>query len=71
MIDLNYTWVDMECPNCGYEDIIQLIDMKTEKNVFCHNCKANIKLLDDHASVYSGIESINATINKLKNALNR
>jgi Zn ribbon nucleic-acid-binding protein len=52
----------MECPKCGYQDEIQLIDAKTEKTVFCHNCKCQIKLYDNEASVHSGIDSMNNAI---------
>ncbi len=68
MIDLNYTWVDMECPSCGYQDEVQLVDVKTEKTVYCHNCKESIMLLDNEASVHHGIEAINSSINKLEKA---
>ncbi len=51
MIDFNKTWVDLECPRCGYSDMVQLLDAKTEKEVFCHNCKNRILLQDDNASV--------------------
>ena len=60
-------WVDMECPKCGYPDVIQLIDAKTEKTVFCHNCKINIKLTDSDASVHSSVNSINNALNELDN----
>ncbi len=59
MINLNYLWVGIECPKCKYIDEIQLVDAKSEKLVFCHNCKINIQLLDNEGSVHSGIENIN------------
>jgi hypothetical protein len=67
MIDLNYMWVEINCPRCGYIDEIQLIDAKTEKTIFCHNCKVNIKLSDNEASVHSGINNINSALNELEN----
>lgn len=33
MINLNQTWIEIECPKCGYQDQIQLIDAKTEKTI--------------------------------------
>ena len=71
MIDLNQTWVDIECPKCGYADIVQLVDIKTEKEIFCNNCKVSIKLTDSEASVHSGIDSINNTMNGLEKILKR
>ena len=59
MIDFNYIWVDIECPRCNYQDEIQLIDAKTEKIIFCNNCKCSIQLQDSDASVHNGIENIN------------
>ncbi len=69
MIDLNRTWISIECSNCSYADEIQLIDVKTEKVIFCHNCKTSIKLIDSEASVHSGIESINTALSEIENAL--
>lgn len=67
MIDLNKSWIDFECPKCGYIDVIQLIDAKTEKTVFCHNCKVSIELSDSEASVHQGIEAINKALKNLDN----
>lgn len=66
MIDLNYTWIDIECPNCKYIDEIQLIDAKIEKLLFCNNCKIKIQLQDQEGSVYSGIETINNAFKDLE-----
>jgi len=66
-MDLNYEWIDIECPKCGYQLEIQLIDAKTEKTIFCHNCKIGIRLQDSEASVHNSIESINHAINELEN----
>jgi Zn ribbon nucleic-acid-binding protein len=65
MFDFNYTWVDFICPKCGYQDQIQLIDVKTEKLIFCNNCKISIHLIDNEASVHRSIENINQAINGL------
>lgn len=65
MLDLNSKWIDIECPKCGYQDFIQLIDVKTEKTIFCHNCKATIILIDNEASVHQSINQINNSINEI------
>lgn len=67
MFDLNKQWITMECPNCGYQDDIQMIDVKTEKTVFCHNCKKMITLHDADASVHSGVKRINNKFKELEN----
>ena len=67
MIDLNKIWVEMACPKCGYCDAIQLVDAKTEKTIFCNNCKITIALSDKEASVHSNINSINNAFNELEN----
>lgn len=69
MINLNKTWIDIQCPQCSYIDEVQLIDVKTEKTVFCHNCKIMIKLIDGNASVHVAIENINSQLKKLEKAL--
>lgn len=69
MFDLNNTWITIECPNCNYQDEIQLIDAKTEKLIFCNNCKVSIQLKDDNSSVHSGIKGINNAMKDLENLL--
>jgi len=65
MIDFNYIWIDIECPKCKYQDEVQLIDAKSEKSIFCNNCKSIIHLQDSEASVHTGIESINNALKEL------
>ncbi len=65
MFDLNKNWITIECPNCSYQDEIQLIDVKTKKTVFCHNCKIKINLLDGDASVHTGVNNINEAFDKI------
>ncbi|MBI5539674.1 MAG: hypothetical protein HY951_06415 [Bacteroidia bacterium] len=67
MINLNYTWISINCPKCSYEFDIQLIDAKSEKNVYCHNCKLTIRLQDSEASVHTGIDSVNNAMKEVEN----
>ena len=45
------------------------VDVKTEKTIFCHNCKVNIKLSDNEASVKTGIDNMSNALKKLENTL--
>lgn len=65
MINFNKIWVEFKCPNCDYSDEVQLIDVKTEKTVFCNNCKVSILLKDSDASVYSSIDKMNTSLKKI------
>jgi Zn ribbon nucleic-acid-binding protein len=67
MFNLNKMWIDFNCPKCRYIDTIQLIDAKTERTVYCHNCKSSIKLIDSEASVHQGIQKINDSMEQLEN----
>lgn len=69
MINFNNIWVDFECPKCGYQDEIQLIDAKTGKMIFCHNCKISIKLSDNEATVHTGIDSMTNALKELERTL--
>lgn len=69
MFDLDMTWVEAECPNCGYSVDIQLLDAKTERTVYCHNCKINLELKDSEASVHSGLDSINKALKDFEKTL--
>ncbi len=66
MIDFNKIWVDFNCPNCNYADKVQLVDVKNETAIFCNNCKIQIQLTDDQASVNSGIDKMNKSLSDLE-----
>ncbi len=66
MIDFNSIWLDIECPNCSYLDKVQLIDIKSEKEIFCNNCKCKIQLNDSDGSVHNGVENMNNAMKKLE-----
>lgn len=66
MFNLNYKWIEINCPKCGFGFGVQLIDVKTERNVYCHNCKVTIHLQDSEASAHTGIEKIHSAINDFK-----
>lgn len=67
MKNLNYLWIDIQCPKCNYIDKTQLIDAKTERQIYCHNCKIIIQLKDDNASVHCGIENVNKALKSIEN----
>ncbi len=67
MLNLNYTMVDIECPNCSYQDTVLLVDVKSEKTIFCHNCKICIQLIDSQASVHNNIQSLNDSLRGIEN----
>ena len=69
MIDFNKIWVDFNCPKCNYADKVQLVDVKSEKTIFCNNCKIKIQLTDGQASVHSGIDRMSKSLNDLQNTL--
>ena len=66
MIDFNRIWINFKCPKCNYTNEVQLIDAKTEKTVFCHNCKICISLKDENASVHNGVNNMNNALNNLE-----
>lgn len=67
MIDFNNLWIGIECPNCKYSDEVQLIDVKSEREFYCHNCKRRIQLNDYDGSVHNGIENLNYAMKNLLN----
>jgi len=71
MIDFDNIWIDFECPNCGFQIEVQLIDVKTEKTIFCHNCKVSILLSDNEASTHTGINNINNALKKLEETIKK
>ena len=71
MLDLNYIEVQAPCPKCNYILYVQLIDVKSEKIIFCHNCKSKIQLRDSNASSHKGIKDVNHAFDKLKKSLKK
>ncbi len=61
-------WIDVPCPNCGYENDTQLIDIKLQSRIYCLNCKTSIQLMDEDASTHRGISSIDQALDDLLNA---
>jgi transcription elongation factor Elf1 len=70
-VNFNNTWIDFECPACNYQDQLQLVDIKTERTIFCNNCKISIRLVDENASTHIGIESINKTFKDFEDLLKK
>ncbi len=66
---LENQWVDVICPKCKYAEGVRLINMKLEETIICHNCKANIDLIDQTASVHAAVRDINNTLNNFRNLL--
>lgn len=71
MLDISKLWVDFECPNCNYADMIQIVDIRTEKIVFCHNCKTSIQLMDSEASTQQATTNIEDVLKDLENSLKK
>lgn len=71
MLDLNHFNIEFECPKCKYLINIQLIEVKIENIVFCHNCKTSIRLKDNHASSHKGIKDVNNAMNELKKTIKK
>ena len=69
MFNLDDTWIDINCPKCNYRFEIQMIDVRLESKIYCHNCKFSIQLKDSEASVYTSTRDINQALNKLDKTL--
>lgn len=67
MFDLSKSWIEYPCEKCGYKTDLQLIDAKSEKVIFCHNCKVSIQLIDSEGSVHNGIKKVSKDLENLKN----
>lgn len=64
-MDFNFIWIDIDCPNCGYLDSVQMIDIKTEKLIFCHNCKITVQIHDMDASAHNVVNDGNKLLSEL------
>lgn len=66
LLDFDSLWIDFECTKCGYTIDVQLVDVKSEKTVYRHNCEIQIQLVDDEASTHFGIDNMQNALNKLE-----
>ncbi len=56
---------------CGYTVDVQLVDVKSEMTVYCHNCKIQIQLADGEASTNVGIDNMQNALNKLEESFKK
>jgi peptide subunit release factor 1 (eRF1) len=66
-LDLEQIWIEIDCPNCQYGFEVQMIDAKLQNTIICNNCKSNIQLVDQTASVQTSLNSINHSFKELEN----
>jgi len=66
LFDLEQMWIDINCPNCQYGFEVQMIDAKLQTTIICNNCKSNIKLVDETASVHNSINKISQSFKDLE-----
>ncbi len=71
MINLDTAWIDFNCPNCSYICEVQLIDAKTEKLVYCHNCKTQLQLRDKDSSVHAGIDEVHEALREFEKSIKK
>ncbi len=71
MIDLEYQWIEIDCPNCRYGISIMLQAVKLQEICYCHNCKKRIQLVDNDASTHTSINKIDLELKKLDKALKK
>lgn len=69
MFNLEYRWVDIDCPACGYNFDVMVLTFKLEEPCFCHNCKKQINLIDYGASFHRGMKQIDQAEKDLENTL--
>lgn len=66
MLLLDNTWISFNCPKCQYLNDVELIDVKTEREFFCHNCKVKVVLKDYEALTHTSIDKVNSSIKELE-----
>lgn len=59
--------VDVNCPRCSYLVEVVIEDVKCQRTIICHNCKAKINLIDSDGSVSNSINEIGKAFDKLNN----
>lgn len=69
MFNLLYNWIDLDCPSCGYNFDVMVMDIKLEEPCFCHNCKKLIHLVDADATFHTGLNQVDQAVKDLEKAL--
>lgn len=71
LFDLEKEWIDINCPHCQYGFEVQMIDIKMQCTIICNNCKSNIQLIDETASVLTSINRINQSFKDFENVFKK
>lgn len=58
-------FVQTPCPRCDYMLDVQLADVRLQRRVYCPACKVAIQLVDQHASVSTGLDQVESAMNDL------
>ncbi|RPD41284.1 hypothetical protein EG028_11445 [Chitinophaga barathri] len=65
MFEIDSVSLNIECPTCDFGIEIELIDVRLERTIICHNCKENIKLIDDSGSAHNAARDIQKGLDNL------
>lgn len=63
--------LDIPCPRCTYQFNIAYIDIRLQTTVICHNCKVNIQLIDNDASVHLANKATEKVFSDLTNLIKK
>ncbi|GAB3995666.1 hypothetical protein GCM10028807_36420 [Spirosoma daeguense] len=70
-MNLDSHWINLTCPRCSYIADVQIVSVRLGETIICHNCKLNIKLQDETASVHTGIRSVERAWSDLLNTFEK
>lgn len=62
---LDNSWIQVACPQCGYESDVTLLDVRLQSRVFCHNCKVIINIIDNNVEVYKAVNDVDRMLRNL------
>ena len=65
MVNVDGTFINLDCPRCGYVQDVQLIDVRLQRVIFCPACKSRIQLVDVDASTHAAVEGIEQSMKNL------
>ena len=70
MMDFENSWIQIECPRCGFAFEITLRDVRLEEICYCHNCKCSVQIVDNYSSAHTGLNQMNDALRSLENTFN-
>jgi hypothetical protein len=68
---LRTAWVNVSCPQCGYELEFQVLDFMTQVYRLCPGCRQLIHLQEPDGSVSAGLGAVDRSLSNFETTIRK